>query len=210
MPLEQLLPFRGLIGASASTELSSCCWQDYFILSELEAAEAVGKDPELGWQAAARLSALRSMSGRSAVRVTTDSLMGQSLLQDSVRSPAGSRRASRAVKRDSLATAGSLGPIHRRTSSIDALPSMSLPASFSGRLPGGPPANLPGKSPPLSFRSESGALPPRPTAPGGPPHAGREGTGTGNSALRSTQGGSELNDVEMASLQGGVGSSRQT
>ncbi|CAL8460823.1 g354 [Coccomyxa elongata] len=184
----------------------------------MEAAEAAGKDPELGWQATARLSALRSMSGasgKSSARVTTDSQMGQSLLTDSgVRSLATSRRASRAVKRDSLATAGSLGPIHRRTSSIDALPSMSLPASFSGRQPGGPPpANPPGASPPLSFRSETGALPPWPAAPGGPPHAGREGTragAAGNSALHSMQGGSELHDVEMASLQGGTGLLKQT
>ncbi len=189
--------------------------QDYFILSEMEADEASGKDPELGWQASQRLSALRSSaSGRLAsARITTDSQMEQSLLNESMQSPAGRRRSSaRAVKRDSLATAGSLGPIHRRTSSIDTLPSMSLPASFSGQLPGRLPDSFTG---PPSFRSESGHIP-RAPVPGGQPHGGREGSAggaAGGSVQQSSSqrpGGSTPANVEMASLRKSDGSSDQT
>ena len=180
----------------------------------MEAAEAGGKDPELGWQASQRLSALRSSaSGRLAsARVTTDSQMEQSLLKDSMQSPSQPRRSSvRAVKRDSLMTAGSLGPIHRRTSSIDRLPSMSLPASFTGKLPAG----LPGSSTePSSFRSKTGQ-PPRVPAPTALPHAGREGDtvgADGSSVQHSSQRqeGSTPAHVEMASLPSTDGSSKQT
>lgn len=201
--------------------LSFLAEQDYFILSEMEAAEATGKDPELGWQAAQRLSALSgSLSRRTAARVTADSQqMEQSLLKDSMQSPAGRRRSSiRAVKRDSLTTAGSLGPIHRRTSSIDMLPSMSLPTSFTERLPGSFSAHGLAEQGPSSVRGEAG-MPPRAAQP----HAGQKGAsvlgreaegpaaiGSSTEQLSQGRGGSVPSDVEMASLRSSTGTMKQT
>ena len=60
--------------------------QDYFILSEMEALEAQGKEPEMGWQTSMRMSSLASNQfshAGSERRATMDSQASESLLGSS-------------------------------------------------------------------------------------------------------------------------------